>query len=334
MKNLKIAVILIMIILLVSFAGCAGNGSGSNDAGSADRPDWGAPVRVALLNGPTGIGGALLLTEEMTGYYDVSVYQSPDEITGKVVTGEVDVAAVPANLAAVLYNRTEGQIVALGPVALGVLYIVQHVNDESEVISSVSDLKGRTILAGGKGSTIEHILDKLLRSSGLVLDSDVEIEWFPSPSDVHASLVSRPGSIAMIPEPFVSIAKSRSENIETVLDLNDEWLRAAGSELTMSVLIAQRSFINDRNDHVDAVLSDFERSIYFVNNAPEAADLIAEKGFLPSAEIAAKAIPGCNLVFFQDRREGASLLNNFYEILFEIEPRSIGGSLPDEDFYY
>ena len=338
MKKLKRVSIFIIIVLFVSFAGCAGadsgSGGGGNDAGSADRPDWGDPVSVALLNGPTGIGGALLLTEEMSEYYDVSVFQSPDEIIGKVVTGEVDVAAVPANLAAILYNRTEGEVVAFGPIALGVLYIVQNVNDENEVVTSISELKGRTILAGGKGSTIEHILDKLLRSSGLDLDSDVEIEWFPSPSDVHASLVSRPGSIAMIPEPFVSIAKSRSESVETVLDLNDEWLRATGSELTMSVLIAQRSFVNDRNDHVQALLSDFERSIHFINNAPEAAALIAEKGFLPNAEVAAKAIPGCNLVFFQNRQLGASLLNHFYEILFEIEPRSIGGSLPDEDFYY
>jgi len=331
-KKFKVAAIIMVVVLFVSFAGCSGNGG--NNVESADRPDWGVPVRVAVLNGPTGIGAALLFTEEMAGYYDVSIYQSPDEIIGKVITGEVDVAAVPANLASILYNRTEGEVVNLGPIALGVLYIVQHIDDESEVISSISDLQGQTILAGGKGSTIEHILDKLLRSSGLVLDSDVEVEWFPSPSDVPASLLSRPGAVAMIPEPFVSIVKSRSENIRAVLDLNEEWRLATGSELTMSVLIAQRSFVQDRNDNVAALLLDFERSIYFVNNSPDAPALIAEKGFIPDAEIAAKAIPGCNLVFFQDRREGAALLRAFYEILYEIEPRSIGGSLPDENFYY
>jgi NitT/TauT family transport system substrate-binding protein len=128
------------------------------------------------------------------------------------------VAAVPSNLAAVLYNRTDGQIVVLGPIALGVLYIVQHTDGESEVISSISDLQGKTILVGGKGSTTEYILATLLRSAGLDPDSDINIEWFPNHSDVNAALLSMPGSIAMIPEPFVSIAGSRSENVRTALD--------------------------------------------------------------------------------------------------------------------
>ena len=284
-----------------------------------------------MLNGPTGIGAAKLMDNPA---YEISVYQSPDEITGKIITGETDAAAVPANLAAALYNRTEGQIVTLGPIALGVLYIVQNVDDESEVISSISDLNGQTILAGGRGSTAEHILDKLLRSAGLVIDSDITIEWFSNHSDVNAALIARPGSIAMIPEPFVSVAKSRSENVKVVLDLNEEWRLAAGSELTMSVLIAQKDFVQNKNEMAEALLLDYKESIDFVNNSPDAAALISEKGFIPDAEIAKQAIPGCNLVFFENRQEGASLLKAFYEILFEIEPRSIGGSLPDENFYY
>jgi NitT/TauT family transport system substrate-binding protein len=138
----------------------------------------------------------------------------------------------------------------------------------------------------------------------------------------------------MLPEPFVSIAESRSENIRTVLDLNREWARATGSDLAMSALIAQRSFVNERKADVEALLLDYKESVDFVNGSPEAANLVAEKGFIPDAEIAGKAIPGCNLVLPAEKADRVSLLKAFYEILFEMEPKSIGGALPDEDFYY
>ena len=304
------------------------NGEQENVEGIA-LPD--TPINVAVLNGPTGIGAVKLMDNPA---YNVSVYQSPAEMIGRIVTGEVEVAAVPANLAATLYNRTDGQIVALGPIALGVLFIAQNVDDESMVISSINDLAGRTILAGGRGSTTEHILKKLLQSNGLDIDSDVNMEWFLNHSEVNASLVTRPGAIAMIPEPFVSIAMDNNEDVRMVLDLNEAWREATGGELTMSVLIAQVSFVEQNPDWVQMLLSDFQESIYFVNNSPEAPYLVAEKGFIPNVDIARKAIPGCNLVFFEDRQRGASLLRAFLEILYEIDAESIGGNLPNETFYY
>ena len=322
-KLTAVTIIAMIMILTIALVGCAEE--------IPAEPEDEAPINVAVLNGPTGIGAIQLMDKPL---YNVSVYQSPAEMIGRIVTGEVDVAMVPANLAATLYNRTEGDVVALGPVALGVLFIVQNVDDESEVISSISDLEGRTILAGGRGSTTEHILHKLLYSAGLDIETDVDMEWFLNHSEVNATLVTRPGAIAMIPEPFVSIAQSRSDDVRMVLDLNEAWRSATGSELTMSVLIAQRSFVEERQAALETLLSDVKNSIYFVNNSPDAPALISERGFIPDIEIARKAIPGCNLVFFEDRREGANLLRAFLEILYDIDAESIGGQLPDEDFYY
>jgi len=338
-------IIAMIVILTIALIGCTGDsptGEIGTDQAETNQTETGqpeidqtepedtTPINVAVLNGPTGIGAIKLMDNPL---YDVEVYQSPAEMIGRIVTGEVDVAAVPANLAATLYNRTEGDVVALGPIALGVLFIVQNVDDESERISSISDLEGKTILAGGRGSTTEHILNYLLMSAGLDIETDVNMEWFLNHSEVNATLVTRPGAIAMIPEPFVSIAKSHSEDVIMVLDLNEAWRSATGGELTMSVLVAQRSFIEENPKRLETLLADVKNSIYFVNNSPDAPALIAEKGFIPDVEIAAKAIPGCNLVFFEDRQHGSSLLRAFLEILYEIDAESIGGRLPDENFF-
>ncbi|MCL1809621.1 MAG: ABC transporter substrate-binding protein [Clostridiales bacterium] len=325
MQKTRIIPIVLAAFLLMPFASCSGNRV-------SDESSPFAPVKIAVLNGPTGIGGVKLMDQPEK--YQVSVYQSPDEITGKIITGEVDVAAVPSNLAAVLYNKTEGQITNLGPIALGVLYIVQNTEGVGDVISSISDLRGKSILVAAKGSTTEYILNKLLASSGLSPDSDVTIEWYSNHTEVNAALLANPGSVAMIPEPFVSVAVSKSEKVKTVLDLNAEWGRATGMELPMSSLIAQKSFAEGRPQDLEDLLSDYAASINYVNESPNAAGLIAEKGFIPDAEIAEKAIPGCNLVMFEDRQKGFAVLKAYYEVLLEADPKSIGGSLPDEDFYH
>jgi len=320
----KTSLILIILILLLS-PGCSAKDAATGAGQSA-------PIKMAVLNGPTGIGSVKLFNQPEK--YDMAVYQSPDEISGKIITGEVDVAAVPSNLAAVIYNKTEGQIVALSPVALGVLYIMQNTEGEAQVISSIGDLRGKTILAGGKGSTAEYILDKLLLSAGLDPASDVTLKWFANHTEVTTEFLTTPGAVAMLPEPFVSIVLSKSDNVKTVLDLNSEWKAATGDVLTMSVLVAQKSFVEERPGDVEGLLSDYRNSIDFVNGSPDAPQLISELGFISDVEIAKKAIPGCNLFMPETRDESAFLLKSFYGVLFEADPKSIGGSLPDENFYY
>ena len=286
-------------------------------------------IRVAVINGPSGIGMAQLL--DMPEKYDVSVYQSPDEVAGKVVSGEVDIAAVPVNMGAVLYNRTEGQVVAVSPLTKGMLFIVQN---GGEKITAIDDLTGKEILAAAKGSTLEFILQKLFTEHGL--SSAMEnVSWMANHADVSSTLLSGENTIAMLPEPFVTVVKNKGANVEIALDLNDEWLKATGGALTMTVLIAQRKFAEEKPDDLAAFLSDYKASVDFVNSGTEeAAALVSEKGFIADLDTAKDAIPRCNIVFYEDPEESKTILSDFYSVLFEIDPKSVGGALPDEEFYY
>ena len=152
-------------------------------------------INVAALNGPTGM--AMVKMMDMEDKYDITTYQAPTDITAKVISGEVDVAAVPSNLAAVLYNKTEGEVVAVSPIALGMLHILGNNVD----CDDVEDLKGKTIIASGQGGTPEYVLQKILEDKGLKIYEDVNVEWLANHSEVNTKLLSEEGTVAMIPEP-------------------------------------------------------------------------------------------------------------------------------------
>lgn len=296
-------------------------------------------VSMAVLNGPTGMATVKML--DMEDKYDITTYQAPTDITAKVINGEVDVAAVPSNMAAVLYNRTEGQIVALTPIAMGMLQILGN-GAEAASINDVSDLEGKTIVASGQGGTPEYVLKKILEEAGLTIYDDVQVEWLANHSDVNTRLLSQEGTIAMIPEPFVSTALSAAETngvqVESLFDLGQLWEEATGEDLPMGVLIAQKDFVEERPDDVKVLLSDLKDSVDFVNDSPsEAAKLIVEKGFIGDEAIAEAAIPNCGISCFTgsaDSETGINILKAFNQTMFEMDPASIGGAMPDEDLYY
>lgn len=326
MKLLKKTMILGLIFALTftMFTGCSKE---------EDVPDSVTEViNIAALNGPTGMATAQLT--DMEDKYAITTYQAPTDITAKVVSGEVDVAAVPSNLAAVLYNKTEGEIVAISPIVLGMLHILGNNTD----IESVEDLKGKTIVASGQGGTPEYVLQKILEDNGLKIYEDVNVQWLANHSEVNTKLLSEEGTIAMIPEPFVSTALSAGkDSVKDLFDLNELWEDATGEELPMGVLIARKSFVEEREGDLKVLLSDLEKSVDYINEASdEAVALIVEKGFIGKAEIAKKAIPNCHIVLYagDDAEKGASMLKTFNETLFEMNPASIGGKLPDEELYY
>lgn len=326
MKLLKKTMILGLIFALTftMFTGCSKE---------EDVPDSVTEViNIAALNGPTGMATAQLT--DMEDKYAITTYQAPTDITAKVVSGEVDVAAVPSNLAAVLYNKTEGEIVAVSPIVLGMLHILGNNTD----IESVEDLKGKTIIASGQGGTPEYVLQKILEDNGLKIYEDVNVQWLANHSEVNTKLLSEEGTIAMVPEPFVSTALSAGkDSVKDLFDLNELWEDATGEELPMGVLIARKSFVEEREGDLKVLLSDLEKSVDYINEASdEAVALIVEKGFIGKAEIAKKAIPNCHIVLYagDDAEKGASMLKTFNETLFEMNPASIGGKLPDEELYY
>ncbi|EJO5346545.1 ABC transporter substrate-binding protein [Clostridium botulinum] len=287
-------------------------------------------IKIATLKGPTGMGMVKLM-EENKDAYDISLFDSPDQIVSKVVNGEIDAAAVPSNLASVLYNKTKGKVQLVGVNTLGVLYIVEN----GDTIKSIKDLKGETIYATGKGATPEFVLKYILKKNGLDPDKDVKIEYKAQHNDLATLVASKKVKIAMLPEPFVTTSKIKNKDLKVQLDLTKEWEKASGEgKLTMGSLIFKKDFIDKREKDVEDFLNDYKKSVEFVNNnKKEASKLIEKNGILPKAKIAETAIAKCNIVFI-DSKDSKDSLEKFYNILKENDPKSIGGKLPDENFYY
>lgn len=321
-------IVVLALVMLMAFAMLAGCGGGDSDVPETVSEI----VNVAALNGPTGMGMVQLM--DMTDKYAVETYQSPTDVTAKLIKGEVDVAALPSNMAAVLYNKTEGQVVAVSPIALGVLHILGNNVD----ITDASQLKGKTVVASGQGGTPEYVLQKVVEAAGLKLYEDVQVEWLANHAEVNAKLLSQEGTIAMIPEPFVSTALAAGKDgVAEVFDMNTLWKDATGQELPMGVLVARKAFVEEKGDDLKVLLNDLQGSVDFVNGSPaEAAQLIVEKGFIGKAEIAEASIPNCHIVLYAGDKasEGAEILKTFNQTLFEMNPQAVGGKLPGDDLYY
>ena len=297
---------------------------------AAERPE----VNLGLLNGPTGMGAAKLLADNdaasTAARYNVTMGSDPaTDIVPKVINGELDLAAVPTNLAATLYAKTEGGVKLLALNTLGVLHILEN----GDTVHSLSDLAGKTIYATGQGSNPEYVLNYLLELNGLTPGEDVTIEWKAS-EEVTALMVTGEADLAMLPVPAATSVMMQNEDVRDAVNLNDAWTEAgAPGTFTMGCLIANAQWVEENPGLVDAILAEYADSIAYVNEYPEAAAaLIAQYGITPNAAIAAAAIPQANLVCItgSDLRE----IQDYYEVLFAADPTSIGGAIPDDAFYY
>ena len=314
---------MILIMTLMAFTGCGTQ---------AEEPaELSAPVNIACMNGPTGMGMVDLMGNEN---YNIEVFQAPTDAVPKIISGEIDVACVPSNLAAVLYNKTEGQIVSVSPMVMGVLHILGN----GVEAANLSDLKGQTIVSAGQGGTPEYALQEVLQNAGLEMGKDVKVEWLASHADVNAKLLSDEGTIAMVPEPFVSAALAQGAGkVTDLFDMNTLWSEATGQDFPMGVLIARRDFVENRGSDLNILLNDLAASIEDVNSASdEVAQKIVDAGFLGNADIAKAAIPNCNLTLYtgEELAKGAEIMKTFNETMFALTPQAVGGALPGEDLYY
>jgi NitT/TauT family transport system substrate-binding protein len=282
------------------------------------------PVNIAALKGPTGMGISYMM--EDTAKYNVELQDAPDVVVGKFVNGEIDIAAVPLNLAAVLYNKTEGNVVLLNLDTLGVLYIVEN----GETIKSLADLAGKTIYASGEGATPQYVLDYLLAQNGLT--DQVKVEYVGEHTALAAMVASGEAQVALLPEPFVSAVTVKNPAVRVALDLNSAWEEASGTKLVMGVYIASRTFYNEHPDQVKAFLADYAASVEKVNTSADAAQKIADLGIVGSAAIAEQAIPRSYIVSItgEEAKTAASAVLN---VLFTANPKSVGGKLPGDDLY-
>lgn len=293
-------------------------------------------IRIAAMTGPTGMGMVKLLDENEQGIstlkYDFTLAGAADEITPKLVKGELDIAAVPVNLASVLYNNTQGEIQLLAVNTLGVIYIL----DNNGSVAELSDLKGKTIYATGKGSTPEYTLRYLLTANGIDPDNDVTIEWKSEPTEIVALFKQAEGKevIAMMPQPYVTVAQSNVEGINVAISLTEEWEKLDnGSTAMTGCVVVRREFAEQNPEAVKLFLEQYEASINWVNeNVEEAAQLIAHFEIVAKAPIAQKALPHCNITFIAG--DDLSAAEGYLQALYDQNPKAVGGAMPGEDFYY
>ena len=292
-----------------------------------------AAVRVTALKGPTAMGLVKMMDDADPGY-SFEIAPSADVVAPALVKGEVDIAAVPANLASVLYNNTQGGVQVLAVNTLGVIYIV----DTSGDVNSVEDLKGRTIYASGKGATPEYALSYILSENGLDPEKDVQLEWKSEHAECLASLLSDPEGIAMLPQPFVTTAQMQNEQVRVALDLTEEWDRLQegkedASGLITGVAVVRTAFAEEHPEEVAAFLEGYKESVdYVTTNTAEAAELIGGFDIVP-APVAEKALPACNITFISGEEMKAKL-SGYLQVLYDQNPESVGGALPGDDFYY
>ena len=318
----KILSVILVSAFALSLAGCTAEKIEQSDE----------TINVAGLKGPTTMGMAGLIKESQeqnTQYkYDVQTYGTADEIVPKLLSGEIDVASVPANLAAVLYAKSQGALQVAAVNTLGVMYIVEN----GESITDFKSLEGKTIMSTGKGTTPEYVLNYLIEKNSL---SDVKIEYKSEATEIAAALAEGTEKIALLPQPYVTVAKSKIPTLRVALDLSEEWDKASGGlQQVTGVVLARKDFINEDEKRFTEFLKDYKKSTVFVNdNTAKAAEIIADKGIIATKELAEKAIPECNIVW-QEGEEMRTNLSEYLTVLEAQNPKSVGGSLPNEDFYY
>ncbi|MGL5436865.1 MAG: ABC transporter substrate-binding protein [Lachnospiraceae bacterium] len=293
-------------------------------------------VRVGSLKGPTSMGLVSLMDQAEKGeagnQYDFTMVTAADELLGKIVSNEMDIALVPANVASVLYNKTDGGIAVININTLGVLYVVS--SDDS--IQSFADLKGKTLYLTGKGTTPEYVTNYLLSANGLTTD-DVTLEFKSEATEVAAILKEQPDAIGLLPQPFVTVACAQNEDLKIVLDCTKEWdaaQGAGGSRLVTGVTIVRKDFQDQNPNAVALFLQEHFASADFANtNVADAAELVANQGIIEKAPIAQKAIPYCNITCITGD-DMKTALNGYLQVLADQDPASIGGQLPGNDFYF
>ncbi len=344
MKRKLLALTMALLMLGGALAGCgqksaetttpAPETSAPVETTAQPTQETGDTVRFAVLNGPTGVGAAKLMADSDAGTtansYNVEVFTANDQVAAGLTNGEIDIAAVASNVAANLYNKTDGGIQMLAVSGLGVLNILEN----GDTVHSMADLAGRTLYATGQGANPEYVLNYLLTENG-VDPADVDIQW-KTGDEITTLMVSGEADLCMLPVPAATAVQLKNADVREALDLSAEWDNLQnGSHLTMTTIVARTDFIQEHPQAVENFLADYQASVDYVNGDPAAAaELVASYGITANAQIAEAAIPKCALVCITGASDMRSAIQGYYEVLYQANPDSIGGGIPDDAFYY
>ena len=289
--------------------------------------------RIAVMKGPTGLGFVKAWNDsdqqQTINKYDCSAYGTADEIVAGLVKGEIDIAAVPCNLASVLYQKTDGSIRVAAINTLGVLYMIS----DSEDIHTVKDLKGKTIYTTGQGTTPEYCLNYILRENGLTPGEDVKVEYKSEAAEAAALMSGEKGGIAMLPQPYVTTVLQKNEQMKIVLNMSEEWEKISGKQMVTGVVVARDEVISRNEEAFRQFIKDYEASVSYANESVEKTADLAEKYDIIKAAVAKQAIPYCNICLIRGS-EMREMVEAYLTVLAESDPKFVGGKLPGDDFFY
>ncbi len=335
-KLLTVALAICTLFSSISIAGCSSD-SGTTDEtptnqASSNGTYQSIDINIGCMKGPTGIGMIKLLDDSdnktTANHYNYTIAGTADVLSTALVKGELDIAAVPCNLASVLYNKTKGEVVTVAINTLGVLYIVEA----GETVKSVTDLKGKTIYSTGQGTTPEYTLRFLLTAAGLDPDKDVNIQYKSEAPEVLASLKKDSQGVAMLPQPYTTVALNSDSNIRIALDVTKEWENLSDSTVVTGVLVARKSFIEENKEGFEKFLEEYSASTKYANSNIDETATLLEKFDIFKAAIAKKAIPYCNVTFVNGTNMKDKAMA-YLKVLYDQNPAAVGGSLEEGMFY-
>lgn len=329
-KQGMIAAFMALLLLCTALAGCTGKENKPDATGGSTAEAALIQTKIAAIKGPTGIGIAKLTQD--TALYNISFVGAPTEVPAMLTSKSVDIAAMPLNLAASLYHKTNGAIQMLAVNTLGVLYILENGNS----IQSVADLKGKTIYASVPGATTEYMLRYILQANGLA--DDVTIEFKSEHSELATLAATGNIAICMLPEPHVTAALKQNTDLRIALDMTELWEAALAKSgqigsLAQGCIVVRKTFAQEHPREVAAFMQAYQASVQFINNDTEAAaELVANAEILPSAAVAKQAIPNCNIVCITGEEMKTLAMQNL-QVLLDADAVSVGGAMPGDDFY-
>ena len=325
-----VSLLLAVLMAAALFTGCA------RQPQTPETPQEEAvTIRVGGLKGPTSMGLVKLLddaeNQKTANAIDFQMAASANELNPLFLKGELDILAVPANLGSVLYNKTQGGVKMLAVSTLGVLYIVEK---GGQTVTDVKSLAGKTIYATGKGATPEYALTYLLAQNGLTLGKDVTVEWKSEPTEIVALMAQEDHAIAMLPQPFVTVAQGQLEGLQVAMDLSAQWDKlGVDSRLVTAGLLVRKAFADEHPEAVAKFLEEYAASTDYANtHAAETAVLVEKLGIVKAA-VAEKALPGCNLVCITGQ-EMKTAVSGYLQTLYDLKPEAVGGAMPTDVFYW
>lgn len=328
----QIAILLTMLLCLGILAGCTATGPSVPEEPEAAEV---TTFHIASLKGPTTMGMVKLMKDADGGAtkhdYQFEIFGTADELVPKLVNGELDIALLPCNLASVLYNKTQGAVQVAAINTLSVLYVVES----GDTVHSIQDLAGKTVYSTGKGTTPEFAFNYILSQNGIDPQKDITIEYKSESTEIAAMLQNAEVTIAVLPQPYVTTVKMQNDKVRTALSFNEEWDKlGTDSSMVTGVVLVRKAFAEENPLAFNEFLDEYKASTEYVNaNTEEVAEWIAEYGIVAKAPVAVKALPESSIVYI-DGSDMKTKISGYLKILYDANPQSVGGALPEDDFYF